>query len=249
MIELARNFPADLVVVGPEAPLVAGVADELRMAGISASARARPRRESRAQGVCEGDHARRGCAGSRDDVRRPPTVCGQGGRPGSREGRLHLPHAGELDAALHAVRALGESWVIEELLEGDEVSIFAICDGAGGLALAAARDYKRVGDGDEGPNTGGMGVLPGPRGRPGRARRAASRPSTCRCSRSWRRRIALHRPSRRADAHPGRASRLEFNCRFGDPETQVILPRIEVIRSARSRGRPGRSERDRAGRQ
>src|SRR6476619_2438934 len=63
----------------------------------------------------------------------------------------------ELDAGLRAAEALGQPFHVEELLAGEEVSIFALCDGARAVPLPAAQDYKRSGDGDEGPNTGGMG--------------------------------------------------------------------------------------------
>ena len=85
----------------------------------------------------------------------------------------------ELDAGLRAAAAFGGALVIEELLEGEEVSLFALSDGARALPLAPAQDYKRIGDGDTGPNTGGMGAyspVAGPRR--GRGRRAASRRCT-----------------------------------------------------------------------
>src|SRR5690348_8702459 len=63
----------------------------------------------------------------------------------------------ELDAGLSAASSLGAKIVIEELLEGEEVSVFALCDGERALALPAAQDFKRIGEGDVGPNTGGMG--------------------------------------------------------------------------------------------
>src|SRR5205807_6095724 len=62
----------------------------------------------------------------------------------------------ELDAGLHSVSAYGNAVVIEELLEGEEVSVFALCDGMRAVALPSAQDFKRVGDGNTGPNTGGM---------------------------------------------------------------------------------------------
>ena len=109
------------------------------------------------------------------------------------------------------------------------MSIFAICDGAGGLALAAARDYKRVGDGDEGPNTGGMGAYsPVPEVGPAELDELLE---------------TVHLPvlaelAKRGSPFTGLLYAglmltpdgprvLEFNCRFGDPETQAILPRIE----------------------
>jgi phosphoribosylamine---glycine ligase len=135
----------------------------------------------------------------------------------------------ELDAALRAVSTLGEEWVIEELLEGDELSVFAISDGRNALGLAAARDYKRVGDGDTGPNTGGMGAYS-----PVAEIGAADVEELIE---------TVHRPvldQLAARGTPfvgllyaglmlgdGGVRVLEFNCRFGDPETQAILPRLE----------------------
>ena len=134
---------------------------------------------------------------------------------------------GELDEALRAVRSLGD-FVVEELLEGDEVSLFALCDGSRALPLAPAQDFKRAYDGDAGPNTGGMGAYsPVPAGADEAAELAAS----------------IHEPVlaelARRDAPfvgllyaglmltPDGPRVLEFNCRFGDPETQAILPRVE----------------------
>ena len=135
---------------------------------------------------------------------------------------------GELDEALRAVRSLGD-FVVEELLEGDEVSLFALCDGSRALPLAPAQDFKRAYDGDAGPNTGGMGAYsPVPAvGAEEAAELAAS----------------VHEPVlaelARRDAPfvgllyaglmltPDGPRVLEFNCRFGDPETQAILPRVE----------------------
>src|SRR5262249_21832415 len=126
-----------------------------------------------------------------------------------------------------AVSAVGGGVVIEELLEGDEVSLFALCDGRRAVPLAAAQDFKRIGDGDVGPNTGGMGAYsPGP----------------------WLNDAAalvdeIHQPVIDELAARGTpfvgclfaglmitddgASVLEFNARFGDPETQVLMPRVE----------------------
>jgi phosphoribosylamine--glycine ligase len=118
--------------------------------------------------------------------------------------------------------------VIEELLEGEELSVFAVCDGAGALALAAARDYKRVCDGDEGPNTGGMGAFsPVPEIGPAELDELLA---------------TIHLPvlgelAARGSPFTGLLYAglmltadgprvLEFNCRFGDPETQAIIPRV-----------------------
>jgi phosphoribosylamine--glycine ligase len=135
----------------------------------------------------------------------------------------------ELDAGLRAASAFDGPLVIEELLEGEELSLFVLTDGVRAIPLAAARDYKRVGDGDTGPNTGGMGAFSPVPGigtaeveelvdfvhRPvleALARRAA--PFTG----------LLYAGLMLTDGGP---RVLEFNCRFGDPETQAILPRVD----------------------
>jgi phosphoribosylamine--glycine ligase len=135
----------------------------------------------------------------------------------------------ELDAALRAVATLGDQFVIEELLEGEELSVFAIVDGRNVLALPESRDYSRVGDGDTGPNTGGMGSYsPVPELDDGRVAELVE---------------TIHRPVVEALAERDTPfigclyaglmltadgpRVLEFNCRFGDPETQAILPRVE----------------------
>jgi phosphoribosylamine---glycine ligase len=135
----------------------------------------------------------------------------------------------ELDAALQAAAAFGDALVIEELLEGEEISVFALCDGARAIALPAAQDFKRVEEGDVGPNTGGMGSYsPVPGYGPTEVDELLD---------------AVHRPvldelSSRGVPFVGVLYAglmltedgphvLEFNCRFGDPETQSLLPRLE----------------------
>ena len=229
LLGLARTLPADLVVVGPEAPLVAGVADELRLGGVAvfgpsaAAARiegskAFAKEVMRAAGVPIAETM---------SVARPPCVVKADGLAAGK-GVFLCRTQEELDVALRAVRNLGERWVIEELLDGDELSVFAVCDGAGALALAAARDYKRVGDGDEGPNTGGMGAFsPVPEIGPAELDELLA---------------LIHLPVLGELAARGAPFTgllyaglmltedgprvLEFNCRFGDPETQAIIPRV-----------------------
>ena len=229
LLELARNLPADLVVIGPEVPLVAGVADELRLGGVAVfgPSKAAARIEGSKAFAKEVMRAAGVPIAETMSVARPPCVVKADGLAAGKG--VFLCHTQEeLDAALLAVRNLGESWVIEELLEGDELSVFAISDGAGALALAAARDYKRVGDGDEGPNTGGMGAFsPVPEIGPAELDELLA---------------TVHLPvlgelaARGAPftgllyaglmLTPDGPRVLEFNCRFGDPETQAILPRV-----------------------
>ena len=181
------------------------------------------------QDVCEGGHAR-GRA-----FRPPPAldaapraVRRQGGRARGRQGRLRLPHAGRGRGRLEKARAFGGSVVVEELLEGEELSVFALTDGVEAVALPSARDAKRLLDGDEGPNTGGMGAYaPVPGFGADETAELVER---------------IHKPvlaelARRGTPFVGLLYAglmltedgprvLEFNCRFGDPETQAVLPVI-----------------------
>ncbi len=226
LLGLAGALEADLVVVGPEAPLVAGVADELRHLGVavfgpSADAARIEGSKSFAKDVM---HAAGVPTAATLSVARAPCVIKADGLAAGK-GVFVCRTEDELDAALHAAAALGDSIVIEELLEGEEVSVFALCDGARALPLPAAQDFKRIGDGDEGPNTGGMGSyspVPGD---------IESLVET------------IHQPV--LDELAARGTPfvgvlfagvmltddgprvLEFNCRFGDPETQSLLPRLE----------------------
>ena len=132
----------------------------------------------------------------------------------------------DVDEALRAVTAFGGDFVIEELLEGEEVSLFALCDGSRAVPLGAARDFKRIGEGDEGPNTGGMGAF-SPLSALGDMDELVAR---------------IHQPvvdelARRGTPFIGclfaglmltpEPKVLEFNARFGDPETQVLMPRFD----------------------
>jgi phosphoribosylamine--glycine ligase len=135
----------------------------------------------------------------------------------------------ELDAGLRGAAALGGSVLIEELLEGEEVSLFAITDGARTLALAPAQDFKRIGDHDTGPNTGGMGSyspVPGL----GEAEvdellEVVHRPVLAELARRDAPFSGLLYAGLMLTEDGPRV--LEFNCRFGDPETESILPRLE----------------------
>ena len=154
----------------------------------------------------------------------------------------------EVDEALRALQgAAAGDVVVEELLEGPEVSLFAICDGREALPLVSAQDFKRAFDGDEGPNTGGMGAyapVPGVGAPEAEGLVAAvhrSRPRRARSARE-RRSSGLLYAGLMLTADGPRV--LEFNCRFGDPETQAVLPLLEgdllAVLAAAATGRPVR---------
>ncbi|HEY6585322.1 MAG TPA: phosphoribosylglycinamide synthetase C domain-containing protein, partial [Gaiellaceae bacterium] len=133
-----------------------------------------------------------------------------------------------LDDALREAARLDQPLVIEALLEGEELSLFALADGRNAVALAPARDYKRMGDGDSGPNTGGMGSY-SPVPEIGAAEVAelletVHRPVLAELAARGAPFVGLlYAGLMLTDAGP---KVLEFNCRFGDPETQSILPRV-----------------------
>jgi phosphoribosylamine---glycine ligase len=230
IVSLARELRIDLVIVGPEAPLVAGLADELRHRGIavfgpSAAAARIEGSKSFAKEVMEAA----GVPTARAlPVARPPCVVKIDGLAAGK-GVWVCRTQDELDPALRAAQALGQPFHVEELLEGPELSLFAVCAGEAAVAFPPARDYKRIGDGDEGPNTGGMGSFsPLPDIPDGDADEILE---------------AVHLPVLAELAHRGATFQgllyaglmhtedglrvIEFNCRFGDPETQALLPRLE----------------------
>ena len=239
LLAFCSDHEVDLVVVGPEAPLVAGVADQLRHAGISvfgpsAAAARIEGSKTFAKDVMAAAGVR---TAERLAVARPPCVVKVDGLAAGK-GVFVCRTQEELDAGLREAAAHGDSLVIEELLEGEELSLFAVCDGREAVALAPAQDFKRIGDGDRGPNTGGMGSYsPVPRFGPEQIDELLQ---------------TIHRPvltelARRGSPFVGLLYAglmltdngpkvLEFNCRFGDPETQSILPRLRGDLLATLRG-------------
>jgi phosphoribosylamine---glycine ligase len=230
LLDLARSLEADLVVVGPEAPLVAGVADELRHAGVLVFGPSREAAQIEGSKSFAKDVMR--AAGvptaAALAVARPPCVLKVDGLAAGK-GVFVCPDQQSLDDALRAAAALEQPLVIEELLEGEEVSLFAIADGRNALALAPARDFKRIGDGDTGPNTGGMGAY-SPLAEISAAGVAelletVHQPVLAELAARGRPFVGLlYAGLMLTDSGP---KVLEFNCRFGDPETQAILPRLE----------------------
>jgi phosphoribosylamine--glycine ligase len=230
LLALARSLQTDLVVVGPEAPLVAGVADHLRHGGIPAfgpsAAAARiegsksfAKEVMRAAGVATAESLA---------VARAPCVVKADGLAAGK-GVFVCHDAAELDAGLRGAAALGGTVVIEELLEGEELSVLAICDGRRAVPLPGARDYKRSFDGDAGPNTGGMGAVSPVRGFGSREVEQLvaeiHAPVLDELARRGTPFVGVLYAGLMLTAEGPRV--LEFNCRFGDPETQAIAPRIE----------------------
>jgi phosphoribosylamine--glycine ligase len=238
----ARAAGVDLVVVGPEAPLVAGLADALADAGVrcfgprSAAARlegskAFAKEIMEAAGVPTAAHrvvesvedGMAAIAGYPAVIKADGLAAGKGVviAAGEEEARAALEE-------MLVARRFGDApVVVEEFLTGEELSLLALCDGERAVPLAPARDYKRIGDGDTGPNTGGMGCY-------------SPVPGTAELVRDV---IAsVHQPvvdelARRGTPFHGvlyaglmlgggDPKVLEFNVRFGDPETQVVLPRL-----------------------
>ncbi|HVA12190.1 MAG TPA: phosphoribosylamine--glycine ligase [Stellaceae bacterium] len=248
LLAFAKNERIDFVVVGPEAPLVAGLVDQLDAAGIaafgpSAAAAALEGSKGFTKDLC----AKYGIPTARyrrfTDAAAAKQYARDAGAPivvkadGLAAGKgvtvaTSLAEAeAAIDDALVANRfgAAGAEVVVEEFLAGEEASFFALCDGKTALALASAQDHKRVGDGDTGPNTGGMGAYsPAPCVTPAIADQVMAR---------------IIRPTLAAMTREGRPYKgvlyaglmltaegpklIEYNARFGDPECQVLLPRLK----------------------
>jgi phosphoribosylamine--glycine ligase len=228
LLGLARELGVDLVVVGPEAPLVTGVADQLRQGGVAvfgpSAAAARiegsktfAKHVMRAGGVPTAETL---------SVARPPCVIKADGLAAGK-GVFVCRTQEEVETGVRAAAALGGGFLIEELLVGQELSIFAVVDGERILPLASARDYKRIGDNDTGPNTGGMGAYsPVPEAPEAEELvRTMLEPVVEQLARRGTPFIGLLYAGLMLTEEGPRV--LEFNCRFGDPETQAVLPRLE----------------------
>jgi phosphoribosylamine--glycine ligase len=230
LVSLARELRVDLVVVGPEAPLVAGLADELRHRGLAVfgPSAAAARIEGSKTFAKEVMDAAGVASAETLPVAHPPCVVKVDGLAAGK-GVWVCHTQEELDVGLRAAQALGQPFHVEELLEGPELSLFAVAAGETAVAVPPARDYKRIGDGDTGPNTGGVGSFSP---LPDVADREAQEILE-----------SVHLPVLRELASRGTPFQgllygglmrtadglrvIEFNCRFGDPETQSLLPRLE----------------------
>jgi phosphoribosylamine---glycine ligase len=246
VVAAAREREVDLVVVGPEAPLVAGLVDDLDAAGIAAfgPTRAAARIEGskayakelmRDCGVPTASHvlfrdrdeaaAHLACASYPAVLKADVLAAGKGViiAQDEREARAAID-------VFFGEKRFGETEVVlEQFLQGEELSLLALCDGERAVPLAPAQDYKRIFDGDEGPNTGGMGSYsPVPGIDSDRAREIAERVHQPIVDELRRRGTPFHGvlyAGLMMDAD-GEPKVLEYNARFGDPETQAVLPRL-----------------------
>jgi phosphoribosylamine--glycine ligase len=245
ILRVARERSVDLVVVGPEAPLVAGLVDALAEAGITAfGPRAEPARIEgskayakqlmRDVGIPTASHVlfrsrqeaaeHLACASYPAVLKADVLAAGKGVIIAESEAEARRA----LDVFFEE-RRFGETEVVlEEFLQGEELSLLAVCDGERALPLAPAQDYKRIGDGDEGPNTGGMGSYsPVPGLEAEHAEALALRIHQPIVDELRRRGTPFHGVLYAGLMMTSDGPRvLEFNCRFGDPETQAVLPRL-----------------------
>jgi phosphoribosylamine--glycine ligase len=260
IVSAAGDEAVDLVVVGPEAPLVDGLVDALEAAGIAAFG------PSAAAAQLEGSkvHAKEAMAEagvptaghlvlrSREEALEQlatasyPTVLKADGLAAGKGVIIAASEAEAREAVetFFVEQRFGETEVVlEEFLDGEELSLLALCDGENVVALAPAQDYKRIFDGDEGPNTGGMGSyspVPGfDSATVGEIVEAVHQPIVdLMARRGTPFHGVLYAGLMLTAAGP---KVLEFNCRFGDPETQAVLPRLrsdllELFEQAREPG-------------
>ena len=245
IVRLARDRSCDLVVVGPEAPLVAGVIDALAaeaIRGFGPTAEAARIEGSkryakelmRDVGVPTAGHAvfrdrdeareHLACASYPAVLKADVLAAGKGViiAADEREARDALD-------AFFVERRFGETTVvIEQFLEGEELSLLALCDGVRAVPMAPAQDYKRIFDGDRGPNTGGMGSYSPVPGIEADHVAVLARTVHQPIVDELRRRGTPYHGVLYAGLMMGPAGPkvLEYNCRFGDPETQAVLPRL-----------------------
>jgi phosphoribosylamine---glycine ligase len=246
VIAFCKSHNVDFVVVGPEGPLCAGIVDDLEACGIKAfgPSRSAARLEGskgftkdlcRANGIPTAGYARfRAAAPAKEHVRghRAPIVVKADGLAAGK-GVIVAENLAEAEAAIDAILGgdlgqAGAELVIEEFLDGEEASFFALCDGETAIALASAQDHKRAFDGDKGPNTGGMGAYsPAPIVDAALTQRVMSE---------------IIFPTLRAMRAMGAPYKgilyaglmitaqgpklIEYNVRFGDPECQVLMLRL-----------------------
>jgi phosphoribosylamine---glycine ligase len=245
VIAFCRASKVDFVVVGPEAPLVAGIVDDLEAAGIRTfgptkaaaqleGSKAFTKDLCRANNIPTAAYERfTSAAPAKAHVRArgaPIVVKADGLAAG--KGVVVAQTVAEAEAAIDAICAdaqLGAHLVIEEFLAGEEASFFALSDGENALPLATAQDHKRVHDGDKGPNTGGMGAYsPAPVMTPAMCERVLAeivRPTIAAMKKKGMPYKGVLYAGLMITAQGPKL--IEYNARFGDPETQVLMLRMK----------------------
>ncbi|HEX5959376.1 MAG TPA: phosphoribosylamine--glycine ligase [Hyphomicrobiaceae bacterium] len=245
VVRFCREHRIELVVVGPEAPLVAGLADDLQAAGIKVFGPSRAAAQLEGskgftkdfcaeQGIPTAAYAcftDRTAALAHVAAKPLPIVVkadGLAAGKGVTVAETHEAAAAAVEACFSGSPGNG-SVVIEEFLAGEEASFFALVDGSHALPLASAQDHKRAFDGDQGPNTGGMGAYsPAPVVTPDIARRAMDEiiwPTVKgMAARGMPYKGVLYAGLMITPTGP---KLIEYNCRFGDPETQVLMLRLK----------------------
>ncbi|UWQ11463.1 phosphoribosylamine--glycine ligase [Aliiroseovarius crassostreae] len=246
VVEFAQENSIDFVIVGPEAPLAAGVADRLREAGIkvfgpSAEAAKLEASKSFTKEICDAAGAPTAAYGHFTDpgsakayIRKQgaPIVVKADGLAAGKGVIVAMTEEEALDAIDDmfggAFGGAGAEVVIEEFMEGEEASYFILCDGKTALAVGTAQDHKRVGEGDSGPNTGGMGAYsPAPVLTDEIANRAMDEiviPTVAEMAkRGTPYQGVLYAGLMIKDGQP---RLVEYNVRFGDPECQVLMMRL-----------------------
>jgi phosphoribosylamine--glycine ligase len=239
---LASRLEVDLVVVGPEAPLVAGVADAVRAAGIavfgpSAAAARLEGSKAFAKEVMAAAGVPTAAARTCTTIEQVADALTEFGAPhvvkedGLAAGKGVVVTEDRQSALDHAAACLakpGGSVVVEEFLDGPEVSLFVLSDGTDVVPLVPAQDFKRIFDGDAGPNTGGMGAyspLPwAPDSLVDEVVGSVARPTVAEMARRGTPFVGVLYCGLALTSRGTRV--VEFNARFGDPETQVVLARL-----------------------
>lgn len=246
VVEFAARNNIDFVIIGPEAPLAAGVADRLREAGVlvfgpSKAAAALEASKAFTKEICDACNAPTAAYGHFTDAAAAKAYVQTQGVPivvkadglAAGKGVIIAETVAQAEAAIDDMfggefGAAGAEVVIEEFMEGEEASFFILCDGENVLPIGTAQDHKRVGDGDTGPNTGGMGAYsPAPVLTDEIAERAMAeiiRP----CMAEMAKRGMPYQGVLYAGLmiQNGAPRLVEYNVRFGDPECQVIMMRL-----------------------
>ncbi len=237
--EFAETENFKLVIIGPEAPLVAGVSDALRAAGIAVfgpSKRAAELEGSKsfAKEVMAAAGVPTGMARECDTLEEVESAMREFGAPyvikadGLAAGKGVIVTSDRAAALAHAAKFIEMGILVEEFLDGQEVSLFFLSDGKSVMPLSPAQDFKRAYDNDEGPNTGGMGAyspLPWlPAGFIEEVERTVAQPTVDELARLGAPFVGLLYCGLIVTARGIRV--IEFNARFGDPETQVVLRRL-----------------------